>query len=65
MNLHTWLSDNSISTSTFAQTLGVSYQAVWSWRKAITFPSGKHLAEIEKLTRGKVTAKTWKDAPNA
>ncbi len=65
MNLHTWLKAQDISTTDFAERLGVSYQAVWFWRKSKSYPSGKHLAQIEDITRGVVTAKTWETDTNA
>lgn len=65
MNLHNWLTANNISTTDFAERLGVSYQAVWFWRKAKTYPSGKHLAQIETLTKGKVSARSWGEGANA
>ena len=59
MDLHSWLVEKGMSTREFAATLGVTYQAAWAWRKHRKYPSGRRLAEIEKLTAGKVSAKSW------
>tara|TARA_B100000282_G_scaffold229560_1_gene172095 strand:- start:1446 stop:1640 length:195 start_codon:yes stop_codon:yes gene_type:complete len=62
MDLHTWLLKKGMSTGELASILGVTYQAAWAWRKHRKYPSGRRLAEIERLTSGEVSAKSWGDS---
>lgn len=59
MDLHTWLETKGMTTKELADLIGVTYQAAWAWRKRQKYPSGRRLAQIEALTRGKVSARSW------
>ena len=59
MLLDEWLYQQGITTRQFAKKMDVSYQAVWAWRNRKTFPSGRHMAAIETLTKAQVTAGSW------
>lgn len=56
MKLARYLEINQISDSAFAETIGVSRQAVFRYKTGERFPERPVLAKIFKATRGEVTA---------
>ena len=62
MGLHEFLDRTGMTNAQLANEIGVTYQTVWYWRRGEKSPTLEHLAKIEKISKGRVTAATWKVA---
>ncbi len=56
MNLNDWIKTKNLTTSQFAEMLGVSQPTVSRWINGVLFPSRKSIAAIIKTTNGEVSA---------
>jgi transcriptional regulator with XRE-family HTH domain len=54
MRLDDYLVRKGISTADFARAIGVTYHAVYYWRRGETVPGTKQMQKILELTEGKV-----------
>lgn len=61
MSLHEWLRYIGRRVPWLARELGVTKQAVYQWIDGRSAPRAAHLARIEKLSAGRVTASTLRD----
>ncbi len=56
MKLQAWLTENQTSVNDFAESIGVSRQALHRYLTGARIPKQDVLARISKATAGKVTA---------
>lgn len=59
--LKQWMEERGLSLSELARTLGVSRQAVQQWVKGSSYPSTPVLAQLEKISEGRITARSFVD----
>lgn len=58
MNIKTYLSENGVTQSEFADLLGVTQGAVHQWTKPGNKVSPKRAIQISRLTEGKLSKET-------
>ncbi len=63
MTLREWMNDTKTEPAALAARLGVHWVTVYKWARGSARPSFDKLAEIERVTDGKVTARTLVSAP--
>lgn len=65
MNLRTYLRVRNVTEAEFARLVRVDVSTVYRWvstdPEGRTMPSLERLAEVERVTRRRVTALTWND----
>ena len=54
-----WLDESGRSVASLALEVGVTSQAVYMWCRGSRVPSGAHIAKIEELSSGQVTARSF------
>ena len=57
--LKTWMEERGLTPKELARTLGVSRQAVQLWIQGNSFPSTRRLAQLEELSEGRITARSF------
>lgn len=60
MSLQEWLRYVGRRVPWLASELGVSRQAVYQWLDGRSAPRAEHLAKIESMSAGRVTARTFR-----
>jgi len=61
VSLQEWLRYIGRRVPWLAQELGVTKQAVYQWIDGRSAPRAVHLARIEKMSAGRVTASTFRE----
>ena len=59
MTLSEWMDAQKITAEALAPQLGVHWATVYKWKGRRAFPRVAQLAEIERITEGKVTARDF------
>lgn len=65
MKLETYLSDNGITYASFAESLGVTGEAVRQWAGGSRHPRPRHMLRIMEETGGEVQPQDFLSAPEA
>lgn len=59
MTLDDYLTNEEISSSRFAKSVGVSIHAVAKWRQGRRIPRSIWIGKIKKLTKNRVSEPDW------
>jgi transcriptional regulator with XRE-family HTH domain len=62
MRLKDWLTYNTVTQGAFAARVGVRRETVIRWCADENIPDMPKILEIERVTKGKVTADDWAEA---